>query len=407
MPQALLLKLTETCRRQGVPFSVVDRRAMVSCPALRSRLSLDGPEREALRKLLFRDSGVVVAPTVEKRLALAVELLARRQQRTLIATESTELAEWWVREVRAALGLGAPQVALLRAASPESRVVVGRYGAILVQPPSVLRKDYGMVIFDGVSRVDALTLMKTIRAVGARYLLGMADSPTRSDGLESPLFLALGGVLHQIAESASDPAPRLGCRFDATAFDFPYQGRNQYQALVASLARDEARARLIAAHIEREARMGHPCLVLSERRDHLDHLATLLPADVSLETLSSNVRPSDRSRILARFDAGEVSVLFATGQFVTEGISTVRMRRLFLTFPFSYVRKLEPAMESLLHPAPGKTEVLVFDYDDHHVPTLHRAFEKRRAFLERLARRASEEAQRKAQMTLPLEVPPE
>jgi hypothetical protein len=72
MPQGLLPKVTETCRRHGVPYAVVDRRAMVACPPFRSRLALNDTEQEALRRLLLRDSGVVV--TAERRSRLAFEI---------------------------------------------------------------------------------------------------------------------------------------------------------------------------------------------------------------------------------------------------------------------------------------------------------------------------------------------
>ena len=398
MPQALLPALTEACRRQGVAYTVVDRRAMVACPALRSKHRLGEDEQEAVRRLLLRDSGVLLAESVESRRAIAIELLARRQQRTLIAVDGAGEAERWLDELGESLGLAAPLIAPLRRASGETRIAVGRYSAALQLQSGELRHGFGMVVCDGLDQVDALSLMKLVRGTGARYLLGLSGAATRPDGLQGTLLLALGGIGHTLAApQAAAETPRLGYRFRATSFDFPYQGRSQYQALMAALARDPQRAELIMADVAAEARAGHACLVLSERRDHLEQLAALLPGELAVEMLTSTVRPTDRSRGLQRFQTGEVNVLFATGQIAT---AAPRATRLFLTFPFAYLRKLEEPVGWLLQPAPGKGEVLAFDYDDHRVTPLHRAFEKRRSFLERLSRQAEEQAAQQAQMQL-------
>jgi superfamily II DNA or RNA helicase len=401
LPQGLLPALTEACRRQGVTYTVVDRRAMVACPALRSRRRLGEAESEAVRRLLLRDGGVLVGASAEQRRAIAVELLARRQQRTLIAAAGPGEAERWLGELEETLGLEAPLVSPLRRATAETRIAVGHYPTALQLRPDELRHGFGMVILDGLETVDALTSMKLLRSVGAHYLLGLARAETRADGLQGTLYLALGGIAHTLPEPASAP-PRLGCRLRATELDFAYDGRSQYQALMAALARDRARAELVAADVIAEARAGQACLVLSERRDHLEQLAELLPPELPLEVLTSMVRPADRSDTLRRFQEGEVKVLLATGQIASEAISVPRATRLFITFPFAYLRKLEVPIRWLLQPQPGKTEVLVFDYDDHRVVPLHRAFEKRRAFLERMCREAEAEALQRAQMPLPL-----
>lgn len=397
MPQGLLPKVTDTCRRYGVPYAVVDRRAMISCPALRSQIRLSDPQREALRQLLLRDSGVLISPAEDNRQALAIELVARRQQRTLVATEADQ-QQLWIDRMRTSLGLPDPHVCQLDGATGDTWIAVGPYQALLDLPDSTLRQDFGMVVCDGVTSVDALTLMRVIRSTGARYLMGLANDPVREDGLHGLIFTALGGIAHRLAQPRSSGSLRLDCCFSSTDFDFSYQGRQQYQALVASLANDPKRTRQIAADMTREARAGHPCLVLSERKDHLELLASCLPGDLAAATITSAVGPAERSRIISSFDRGEVMVLLATSQIAVESITTPRVRRLFLTFPFSYARKLERVVRCLLQPAAGKQDAILFDYDDARVDPLHRAFEKRKKVLTRLRR----ESEARRQMELPI-----
>lgn len=399
LPQALLSKVTETCHRYGIPFSVVDRRAMVSCPALRSRLALPPDEERAMRQLLLRDSGVLVAGAERTRDALAVGLAARRQQRTLVA--ALEPAPW-VERFRAGLGLAAPHVAPLADATTDTWITVASYEELGRLEPEALRHGYGMVICDGLCAVDAVTLMRAVRGIGARYLLGLAAEPVRRDGLHQTLFLALGGVVHRVAGDARphNPGLRLVTRSRTTGFAFPgYEGRRQYQALVAALAADAARGEMVAADVGEEARAGRPCLVLSERRDHLELLDGLLPEGLARETITSTVRPAERQRIISSFERGELSVLLATSQIASESLATPRVQRLFFTFPFSYARKLERVIRrGLLAPSAGQEDAVLYDYDDPRVEPLHRAFEKRAEFLGKLRR----ETERAAQLELPL-----
>jgi len=403
MPQGLLPRLTETCRRYGVPYEVVDRRSMVSCPALRSRLQLTPAERQVVHRLLLRDSGVVLAESESSRRAIAVELAARWQQRTLVVVDSEEAASWWVQQLRQGLGLPPDQVRQLPEATPDAWIVVGQYATLQTLPAPIQRNDYGLLICDGLSSVDALTFMRTIRAAGARYLLGLADRSTRADGLHDTIFLALGGIVDRLTAAPAMTPTRLTCRFAETGFAFPgYEGRSQYQALLAALAVDEARVDRIARDVAREGMAGRSCLVLSERRDHLEHLAARLPAGLSVETITSTVRPADRARIINRFERGELFVLLATSQIAVEAITSPRLDRLFLTFPFSYARKLSKLVARLIEPSEGKQDAILFDYDDVEVETLHRAFDKRRAFLEKLRRETEQRVTQDAQLSLPL-----
>jgi hypothetical protein len=396
LPQALLPRVTEVCRRYNVPILVDDRRAMVACPALRSRRDLTPQEEVALRQLLLRDSSVLVAAAEEARKTVAVTLVARRQQRTLVAAEDRPGIQRWLDRCVSDLGLGSPHVAALSDAGPDTWVAVGGYDDLGALPAETLRQEYGMVVCDGLCRVDAVTLMRIIRGVGARYLLGLAAEPVRADGLHQTLFLALGGVAHRISSRKPRAPVRLTLRPRLTDFRFPgYEGRRQYQAMVAALAADRPRAEAVALDVAREAAEGSPCLVLSERRDHLELLAGLLPDGIQQKTMTINstVRLPERQQIISRFERGELTVILATSQIALESLCTPRVQRVFLAFPFSYARKLEKVVRALMAPAPGQQSAVLYDYDDPAVEPLHRAFKKRAEFLARIRREAEQSAQ--------------
>ena len=398
LPQALLPWVTEACKRKDIPFELEDRRAVVSCRALRARGKLDGPHREALGQLMMRDSGVVVAPDPRGRVALAAELMASRQQRSLVVTHTARQLRRWQADLFEVLGLGEPHVASLADADANTRVVVATYAGLAAMPSELLRRDFGMVVFDALEEVEPGLLMRSIRNTSARYLLGLA----RRVGGADAMHLTLGGVVCRLEEARGE-APLLPVYRDrVTEFARPYEGRQGYQSLLAALARDEPRCQLIVDDVVQEARAGHPCLVLSERRTHLEQLARLFPKDLDVEVLTSAVGPARRGRVVQRLESGEVQVLLSTSQIAQETISTTRISRLFLTFPFTYVRKLEKPLQGLISPFAGQLDAVLFDYVDAEMVALARSHEKRQKLLTRFRREVERAAHRASQMKLPL-----
>ncbi len=399
LPQALLPLVLETCRRQQIAYAVEDRRAVVPCPWLRAGGQLSPGDAEALRQLLLRDAGVVTGAG-ERGMALASELISRRQQRCLVLTPTPELARRWRDHLGRVFDLAAPDLSSLQAQAPGSRVVVGTYREALLQPGDQLQQRYGMQVFDRPERSDPSLLWQVLRRAGARYLLGLAQDAWPEGEMHRALLLALGGVLQQLDQDQRPLIPRF--RRVATGFDFPYEGRHQYQALLKALALDEARAQRVAADVAAEAGAGHPCLVLSDRREQLEAIYRHLPRELNAARLTSAVRPAERDREVGRLQSGASRVLLATHPLAAEQLRAPRVSRLFLPYPVSYERKVGQAFAWLTTPSPGQQDAVLYDYDDPRVDPLHRAFEKRSKILDRLRRRLQDQRHTEDQLDLPL-----
>lgn len=404
VPQALLARLVDVCRRHDVTYQVVEGRTSADCGRMRCHLEITPAQQAAVRQLLMRESGVVLGGRETDRLAVAAEVIARRQQRTLVLTLDHRVGP--TRDaLAAALGLAPGEIGTLGDQATGTRVTVGSYQAGLQRAAQDLSRSFGMLVFDDLAQAEVGQLMQAIQLAGARHLVGLSEETFRPDGLHGPLFLALGGPVHQLVDSEIPQSLRLTLQSRQTAFNVPYEGRAQYQAVLASLAVDPQRNQQIADDIAREAAAGRPCLVLSERREHLDRLYALLPQQLAstAEVITSNVRPAIRSAIVARFERGDTDILLATGQIVTDSVTIRRAQRLFIAFPFSYGRKLEKLVSALMSAAADKSDVIVFDYDDAHLAPLHNAFEKRAKIIARLQRSAERDRLRQAQVPLPLE----
>ena len=150
-----------------------------------------------------------------------------------------------------------------------------------------------------------------------------------------------------------------------------------YEELIA----DDTRNRLICDDVVQAVREGRSPLILTERNEHLDRLADLLPASIHhLVVLRGGMgRKEIRATIerLAAIPESESRVLLATGRYVGEGFDDARLDTLFLTLPVSWRGTIAQYVGRLHRLHHCKREVRVYDYADLNVPMLARMFDRR------------------------------
>ncbi len=146
-------------------------------------------------------------------------------------------------------------------------------------------------------------------------------------------------------------------------------------AVYAALANDEARNDLIFDDVLKALEAKRSPLVLTERRDHLEHLQSRFSRFVrNLVVLRGGMSTSDRraSDVVLGVSDNEERLILATGRYIGEGFDDQRLDTLFLTMPISWKGTLAQYVGRLHRQHNGKTEVLVVDYVDEAVPMLAR-----------------------------------
>ena len=156
-------------------------------------------------------------------------------------------------------------------------------------------------------------------------------------------------------------------------------GRSGYRRICEHLTRDDARNAAICSDVGRNVRAGRAPLVLTERVDHLEALASGLRAmGAGVVVLRGGMGAKLLKAALARA-AEHVpgQVLLATGRFIGEGFDNARLDTLFLTMPVSWRGTIAQYVGRLHRLHEHKREVRVHDYADLDVPMLARMFDKR------------------------------
>lgn len=149
------------------------------------------------------------------------------------------------------------------------------------------------------------------------------------------------------------------------------------------LAGDEERNRLIVEDVVAAVRAERSPVLLTERREHLDSLASLLSQYVrNVIVMSGGMGKKQRKQLaeqIAGLPADQPRVIVATGRYLGEGFDDARLDTLFLALPISWRGTLTQYAGRLHRLHAAKKEVVIYDYVDFEVPLLAKMYARRRS----------------------------
>ncbi len=402
LPRGAIQLLRRAAAQDGLIVGCDDARVL---PAVRLEVTRELPLRDyqqaAVDKLAKVTQGTVVIPCGGGKTRVGMGAIARLRTPTLILVHTLDLAEQWLGELRDKLGVEAGLIG-----DGEERlapVTVAVIQALVRWEPAKLDAflgGFGLLILDEAHHVAASTFHSVVDRCPARYRLGLTATPEREDGLTALLEVFLGAPLVVISHEALVAAGVLTVpeiRSVETDFTYPYTGAEDYAPMLAAVASDGTRNRLIVDAVVAEARAGHVCLVLSGRIDHCGRLAEAIAAQgVSAAVLTGEVKRERRKALLDEARAGTLSVLVATS-LADEGLDLPRLSRVFLAYPGRARGRTVQRLGRLMRPHAEKQDAALFDFVDRKVPILRRHHqERRKLYAEVLGVPASKLATRRA-----------
>lgn len=238
-------------------------------------------------------------------------------------------------------------------------------------------REYGVVIVDECHHVSAAGFEQVLRAVPARYVYGLTATPARADGHGPIITMQCGPIRYQV--SAKEQAERQGFarvvvpRF--TRFALPLTTEKAtYGKICEALARDMLRNDRIVHDACDLLAQGRTPLLPTERLDHAKTLAAALrPCCPHVFLLSGRGTAKEKRALLdalAAVPVGQPLAVVAIGKYAGEGFDLPRLDALLLTMPVVWKGTLTQYTGRLHRAAPGKREVLLYDYVDLRVPML-------------------------------------
>ncbi len=387
LPRGCRPDLETLLREHDVALRIEDKRTEGGTLDLHFDGALTPIQREAALAMLANETGVFVAPPGIGKTVVGVYLIATRARNTLILVHRRPLLDQWVARLSMFLGVDASEVGRIAGGkrSPNGRLDVAMIQS-LVRGNAVddLVATYGHVIVDECHHVPAVSFERVLSEARARYVAGLTATPLRRDGRHPILGMQLGPVRFAVdpRSRAAHPPFRQTLIVRETGFRASDATRSpSIQETYRALASDERRNRLILDDVSRELGEGRSCILLTERRDHLEQFRDRFRNTVRhLVVLQGGMKARDGRAAAAQLAAvpdGEARLVLATGRYVGEGFDDARLETLFLALPISWKGTLVQYAGRLHRLHPGKGEVRIYDYVDREVPVLSRMFEKR------------------------------
>jgi len=380
IPRGYVRQLILFCRRHGIKYRIDDRRRCLTAVDFNFNGQLKPFQQMAVDRMLMRDFGTLSSATGSGKTIMALYMIARRRQPTLIIVHTKDLASQWIERIETFLEIPTEATGMIGGGS---KVVGQKVTVSLVQSlykcAEEVAPKVGFLIVDECHRCPSRTFTEAVSHFDSKYMLGLSATPWRRDKLSKLIFWHLGDMHHEVdkhhlIETGAVLSAEVIVR--ETKFRPRHDPITDYSKMLSELTTDTARNVLIASDVAQEsANMSGICLVLSDRKAHCENLQALLRYRYKLESelLTGDLNSGQRQEIIERLNHKQVKILIATGQLIGEGFDCKELSTLFLATPISFSGRVLQYLGRILRPAPDKVRARVFDYVDIQVEPLRKA----------------------------------
>lgn len=387
LPRGCQNEAEELLRAHGSKLIIEDKRSEGAALDVQFQGKLDPLQAQAMPAILAHDMGVLVAPPGTGKTVMGIYAIAARKRSTLILVHRKPLLDQWISQLKVFLGIEPKAIGQIGAGKWKPN---GLLDVAMVQ--SLVRKGevkdcvagYGQVIEDEVHHAPAFSFERVMAEVKARYVVGLTATPHRRDGHHPIIQMQFGPVRFAVDPKSRAARRPYDHRLIVRETGFSAAGLPEgagIQEIYGALAADPHRNYLILNDVMGALQEKRSPIILTERRDHLEHFANRLRGVTrNLVVLHGGMKPKERRDVfakLAEIPDSEERVLVATGRYIGEGFDDARLDTLFLALPVSWKGTLVQYTGRLHRLHPGKTEIRIYDYVDKAVPVLLKMFKKR------------------------------
>ena len=351
---------------------------------------LRSEQEKAVEALLSHDTGVLSASTAFGKTVVASFLIAKRGANTLVMVHRRQLLDQWIERLSTVLDIDPTKIGQIGGGK---RNPTGIIDVAIIQ--SLSKKgivddvvgDYGHLVVDECHHISARSFEIAARQSKAKYVTGLSATVVRKDGHHPIIFMNCGPIRYKVDERKQATKRPFTHKVVVrkTSFQLPSHLETKeplaIHELYAALIRDEKRNNMIVDDVVKAAKGGRSPVLLTERREHLETLETLLTSEVeNVFVMKGGMSKKQRkvlSEMMPALGDDQERVILATGRYLGEGFDDARLDTLFLTLPVSWKGVLAQYAGRLHRLYDSKKEVIIYDYLDMNVAVAVRMYERR------------------------------
>jgi superfamily II DNA or RNA helicase len=357
VPRGYVWYAVKYFKENGFQYEVKDKTTILERIDVEFKGELRDYQLSAVKDIIGYPSGVLEAGTGSGKTIMALSVIAKRKQPTLIIVHTKELFNQWNERIKSFLNYSPGMIG-------SGKYVVKDITVGIVQSVQnnmeELKDRFGHIIVDETHRCPSSTWTDVLSQFTARYFLGL--SATHKVSKEK---------LHECGAVLKPVIIRV-----PTKFYCYYKG--DHSELISNIAADNTRNRLIARTIRQDIQQfDSSVLIVSDRVEHCHAIHRELEAlKVQSVVLTSATKKADRDRIVSGMRSGKYKVLLSTYQLIAEGFDLASLACVCLATPVTYIGKVVQVIGRVLRPEKGKT-ARVIDMRDDSVDKLLKMGKKR------------------------------
>ncbi|MEW6408343.1 MAG: DEAD/DEAH box helicase family protein [Patescibacteria group bacterium] len=390
MPRGFLDELVQNFNKYSVPYKIYDERYKRKEIKYRPTFTLFDYQKKAVDAFDKKFQGIMVAPSGSGKTIMALALISKKKQPAIIITHRKQIYDQWLERIEDFLQIPKRKIGQISGNKKSVQIPIT---VAMIQTLAraddfrELFRQFGLVIIDECQHMPAKMFRQVITQFNPYYLYGLTATPVRKHNDEKLIFIYLGKIIYEVPKNFNANNKKFKdinakIIIKVTDLKFPYKVKTEdYQLLAKVLTFDSERNKLIAEDIKKEADKGKKCLILTERKDHIQIIEAYLKRDFEVITLTGDLTLRKKQEKIKQIESGHFQIIIATGQLLGEGTHFNNLDCLFLVYPFAFEGKLSQYIGRILHS--DKIDKTIYDYYDKEIDYLKRMFKKRRKYYEK------------------------
>lgn len=388
IPRGFMSSLIKFCIAEKIAYKIIDERCKLLDTDVISKINLMPHQAEALKITEVKDFGVIVSPPGSGKTIMALELIARKKQPTLIIVHRKQLFDQWLDRIQSFLSIPKNKIGQIGNQKEKigNEVTVATVQSLSRRDLTDLKNRFGMIIVDECHHIPAKSFREVITKLNCYYLYGLTATPKRKNNDEKLIYVYIGNIIYEITQKdfLIEQNYKIEINIRETDLFVPFDYRiDSYETISQVLVFDTSRNNLISKDIEENIFRFKSILILTERKAHVNILNLYLKDKYETIAITGDDSESSRKSKLEQIDQGHFQVIISTGQYFGEGIDINLLECLFIVYPFAFEGKLIQYIGRIQR---SDKPPVIFDYRDSKIDYFEKMFKQRHRYYKKLTR---------------------
>ncbi len=390
IPRGFLDQFLDLCKRYQIPYRMIDRRRCFDPIQIEFHGQLKNYQQDAAEAVLEHDCATLVGGHKSGKTVIALYTISQRRQPVLIMIPKLDLLDGWLRKIENFLQIPDSEVGIFSSGthSVGKQITIGHTGEIMRYWRKIYDK-VGYIVFDESQRSPSKVLTTLIPNFDCRYVLGLSNSVQRKDRLLKLINFYLGDVVYSIDEKdAREGRGIINGNVIArqTDFNFHYNSRADYPAMLSELMLDFPRNRQIVQDVEAELQKGEERVLVLSGGEQQDAILSAELSQRGIGVFSCNqhfsnpgiVGEDDGTNNCLPPGAFDAKVMLISAPVVPQCSRLLKAHVIFLAVPVYFQKSLSNALRDMSQNGDSSdSRLTIYDYVDSRIRILENYFHMR------------------------------